>query len=292
MQIAFHLGAHCTDEGLLVKALLKNKSALARSGIAVPSPRRYRPLLREALAKLRGADATPEMAETLRKQILGDTSATRLFLSLDGFLCAPRFAIGPQRIYPQIGDRINAMQGLFPDQETQFSIGVRNPATFIPALYSVIRAELGFERLIAPVDLKALRWSETVSMVQKAATHSEIIVWANEDTPLIWPDILQAVSGHPSEITLSGTEDMLEGVIKPAGMQRLRAYFEERPNLDRASRQKITDIFFDKFADPKALEEKYELPGWTDATIWELTRAYELDLDRIANLPGVRMIRP
>jgi hypothetical protein len=291
MQIAFHLGAHCTDEDRLLKALLKNKHALARSGIAVPAPKRYRPLLREALAKLRGADATPEMVDTFRKQILGGASATRLFLSLDGFLCAPRFAIGPRRIYPQIGDRINAMQGLFPDQETQFSIGVRNPATFIPALHNVMSTDISFERLIAPVDLKALRWSETIAMVQKAAPHSKVIVWANEDTPFIWPDILKDVSGHPSEITLSGTEELLKGVIKPAGMQRLRAYFEERPNLDRAGRQKITDIFLDKFADPKAFEEKFELPGWTDATIWELTRAYELDLDRIAKMPGVHMIR-
>ena len=292
MQIAFHLGAQCTDEDRLIKALRKNRRLLARSGIAIPGPRRYRPLLREALAKLRGAEASPEMADTIRNHALGESGATRLILALDGFLCAPRFALGPRRIYPQIGERIKAIQGLFPNQETQFSIGVRNPATFIPALHNVMQAEIGFERLIAPIDLKALRWSDTIAMVREAAPHAEVIVWANEDTPLVWPDILQAVSGHPADMTLIGTEDILEGLIKPAGMQRLKAYFEERPDLDRKGRQKISDIFLDKFVDDDAREEIFELPGWTEAAIWELTRAYELDLDRIAAMHGVQMIRP
>ena len=115
MQIAFHLGAQCTDEDRLIKALRKNRRLLARSGIAIPGPRRYRPLLREALAKLRGAEASPEMADTICNHVLGESSATRLFLALDGFLCAPRFVLGPRRIYPQIGERIKAIQGLFPN---------------------------------------------------------------------------------------------------------------------------------------------------------------------------------
>ena len=39
MQIVFHLGAHCTDDGLLIRSILKNRAKLAAEGIGVPGPK-------------------------------------------------------------------------------------------------------------------------------------------------------------------------------------------------------------------------------------------------------------
>ncbi len=41
MQIALHIGAHCTDEDRLLKCLLMNKEILSDVGTAVPGPGRY-----------------------------------------------------------------------------------------------------------------------------------------------------------------------------------------------------------------------------------------------------------
>lgn len=292
MQIALHLGAHCTDEDRLLKALIGNQAALASASIAVPGPGRYRPLLREALAKLRGAQANPEMADAIRKHIIGDATPGRVVLGSDGFICAPRFVLGQRRIYPMIGDRVRALQGLFPGMPMQFSMGLRNPATLIPALHRAMEVEIGFERLTAPIEMAALKWSETLRTMQTALPDAEIVVWANEDVPMIWPSILQAVSGHPASLELDGVEDVLDDVLRPGGLDRLKAYLAERPGLDRQARQKITAVFLDKFGDENALEEQFDLPGWTEAVVWELTRAYELDLEVISQMPGIRLIRP
>ena len=38
MQVVFHIGAPCTDDDRLIKSLLRNREALARDGIAIPTP--------------------------------------------------------------------------------------------------------------------------------------------------------------------------------------------------------------------------------------------------------------
>ena len=42
MQVVFHIGAPCTDDDRLIKSLLRNREALARDGIAIPTPAQYR----------------------------------------------------------------------------------------------------------------------------------------------------------------------------------------------------------------------------------------------------------
>ena len=41
-----------------------------------------------------------------------------------------------------------------------------------------------------------------------------------------------------------------------------------------------------------SLEEEIDLPGWTPDMVDEITEIYELDVDRIAQMPGVRLITP
>lgn len=291
MQIVIHLGAHCTDEDRLLEALFANQKPLYSMGIAVPGPARYRPLLREALAKLRGEAATPDMSNALIRHILGNAKPHTLILASDGFVCAPRFVLGQRRIYPMIGDRVKALSGLFPEHEVRFSIGMRNPATLIPALHDAMEAEIGFDRLTAPLDLMALRWSETLQTMRKAVPEARITTWCNEDSPLLWPEILRAVSDHPAKLHLTGTLKILEPLLKPGGIDRLSAYLQERPGLDPPARRKIIGIFLEKFGDPAALEESYDLPGWSESVIWELTRAYEMDMERIADIPQVHLLR-
>ena len=54
MQVILHAGAHCTDEGRLLKTIFKNRAPFQERGIALPRPRHYRQLLSatiKALAK-------------------------------------------------------------------------------------------------------------------------------------------------------------------------------------------------------------------------------------------------
>ena len=95
MRIVFHLGAHCTDEDRLVRCLLKNRAILADQGIAVPSPTRYRKLLRDTAVQLKGAAASDETQAMILEQIMDMPSAERLVLSWDSFMSFPAWASRP-----------------------------------------------------------------------------------------------------------------------------------------------------------------------------------------------------
>ena len=38
MRIAYHLGAHCTDDERLLRTLIANRALLADEGVVVPDP--------------------------------------------------------------------------------------------------------------------------------------------------------------------------------------------------------------------------------------------------------------
>ena len=81
MQVVFHLGAPCTDGGLLLHSLGKNRARLAENGILAPSQPRYRPLLRDTVRALKGRLANPDIEDALLDAIIDDREVDRLILS-------------------------------------------------------------------------------------------------------------------------------------------------------------------------------------------------------------------
>ena len=79
MNILFHLGAHCTDDGLLIRSILRNRAALSQEGILVPGPSRYRELLGDVSTSLRGEIASEDSEAMLVEAIRDDDSAERLW---------------------------------------------------------------------------------------------------------------------------------------------------------------------------------------------------------------------
>jgi hypothetical protein len=57
-------------------------------------------------------------------------------------------------------------------------------------------------------------------------------------------------------------------------------------------RRRIVSAFLDKFALPEKINVDVELPGWTEATVERLTKTYEEDVSRIAQMRGVRFLAP
>ena len=105
MHVVFHLGSHCTDEDRLVRCLLKNKGRLAAEGIVVPGPSRYRTMLRDTLAALHGAQATPEAQAVLLDALMDEDEAVRLILSNDQFLCFADRVLEGGTLYADAGTR-------------------------------------------------------------------------------------------------------------------------------------------------------------------------------------------
>jgi hypothetical protein len=291
MQVVYHLGVHCTDEDRLLKCLLKNRGLLAEQGTVVPSPGRYRKALREALRSLNGRPAPAEMQEALLGAVMDEEHADRLVLSQQSFLAAPARALDMHMFYHEAGEKAAALDRLFPQAECEFHIGIRNPATFIPALFART-GESDFTAFVAGVDPRALQWSEMVTRIRNAAPGAAITVWSNEDTPLIWNELLAELAGNDPMAELEGRYDFLATIMTPAGMARMQSYLESRPPQNELQRRRVIAAFLDKFAIEEEVEIELDLPGWTEDLVEEMTEAYEEDLFAIERMEGVRFITP
>ena len=295
MRIVYHLGAHCTDDERLLRCLLKNRGILAEQGIVVPGPTKYRTLLRDTAVALKGQPASLDTQALVLEQIMEEDHAERLILSWDSFLSFPTWALDG-RLYPAAADRIRAFSQIFPQIEAEFHLALRNPATFLPALFDKQKNSKGgskvfndFMKKLGPYDI---RWSDVIERVLRVNPDVPLVIWCDEDTPLIWPEVLQAVSGHSPGTVLEDEHELLSQIMSAEGLKRMQAYIDSHPVTSPEMRRKIVSAFLDKFAVPDRINVEVEVPGWTTDTIAKMTQIYEQDVARIAAMPGVRFIAP
>jgi hypothetical protein len=288
MRIVYHLGAHCTDEERLLRCLLKNRTSLAAEGIHVPGPTRYRNLLRDTAVALKGKTASIETQAMILEQIMEQDHADRLILSWDNFLSYPQWAVRGS-LYPNAAERIRAFTRIFPEIEAEFHLSIRNPATFLPDLFQRQKGK-SHDEFMEGVEPQRLRWSTMIAQVRALNPHVPLTIWCDEDTPLIWPDVLQTVSGHSSAIVLDGADLLLSSIMTAEGMAHLNAYLAENPPISPDIRIGIVAAFLDKFADTSKIEIDLEMPGWTDALVAEMTETYDADVAQISQLPGLTFL--
>lgn len=292
MQIVFHIGVHCTDGDRLIRSLLRNRDVLTAKGVSVPGPGRYRKILSEALQKLRGAEATPETQDVLLEAVIDSDGSERVVLSNESFICMASKVLEDGQLYPRVAKSAWLRQA-FPAAEAIFALGLRNFAGFLPALYDSLGADMvNRDDFMAGVDPLELRWSDFIARLQDANPDTPIIVWCDEDTPLIWPEIMREVAGIDTSVPLHGQLDLTRKIMDPVGHKRMRTYLRTHPPVNENNRRKVVGAFLSKYALEAEVEQEVNLPGWSDELIEALTEIYDDDMVEVAAMPGVTFIQP
>lgn len=292
MRIVYHIGAHCTDEGLLVKSLRRNTDRLARHGILIPDPSVYRPILRDTADTLKGLAATEQTEDVVLDAVLDGLEGQHAVFSHENFVCAPRWVFGRGPIYPQMGEKAARLRNVFPRQDVSFFMAMRDPATLVPAVFARQQHDSDFDTFLSRVDLGKLSWVPVIRDLRRQVPDAELVVWCNEDTPLIWPDLLMAICGAPEDVILDGFYDLLDTIMTEEGITRMKHYLATHPPRDLLQRRRVTAAFLDKFAMDDAIEIEMDLPGWSVGIVDTLSEHYERDLETIAGMDGVRVIVP
>jgi len=290
MRIVYHLGAHCTDEERLLRCLLKNRGVLAAEGIIVPGPAKYRTLLRDTAMSLKGQAATQDTQALVLDQIMSESEADRLILSWDNFLGYAQGAIR-RGIYSSGAERMFAFCQVFPGIEAEFHLAIRNPATFVPAVYQK-QSGRSYDEFMDGVEVDTLRWSTLIADLRETNPDVPITVWCDEDTPLLWPEVLKAVSGHSDAVTLTDTDDLIASIMSADGLQRMASYVESHPPQNTAQRRRVVSAFLDKFVLPEQIDFPIEMDGWTEDLVERATLAYDQDVSRIMAMDGVTFLAP
>ena len=291
MQLVLHTGAHYTEEERLLKSLLANQPMLSRRGVCVPGPSTYRGLFRDTLNAMYKSSASEGARDVLLDAVLDDTQAERVILSDANFFRTPATAVVEGMLYPAAPVRMMRMAQLFPNDELEIFLAIRNPATLLPILYDVSgdNSEQHFWGTKDPLDV---RWSDTIALLRDSAPEIPVTVWCNEDAPLIWGNVLRKMTGVPQSVPMDGEFDLLETIMSPEGMKRFRSYLAAHPEISGPQQQRVISAFLDKFAIQDALEEELDMPDWTDELVEEMTENYDQDVLRIQQIPGVQMLFP
>jgi hypothetical protein len=291
MQVILHTGAHYTDDERLMKSLLKNKAGFSGQGVIVPGPGKYRKLLRQTLMAMRTAPADADAREVLLDAILDDEQTDRVILSNTNFFGAPRAAVRRGEIYPAAATRLAHMQQLFPHDDIEVFMGLRDPGSFLPAVFDHSPQD-EMEEFLGGVDPRMIKWSDTIRKIRDQVPEVSITVWCNEDTPMIWAQIIRDMAGLEPNVPIEGAYDLLSDIMSSEGMARFESYLESHPNMIEVQRRRVIAAFLDKFALEDEIEEELDLPGWTETLIAEMSEIYEEDVFEISRMPGVQVIAP
>ncbi len=291
MQVVFHIGAPCTDDDRLIKSLLRNRETLAKSGICIPTPALYRDVITDTMRALDGAPAPQEMQDTMLEAAQVPESAARVVFSDSRIVTIPRLVVVGAQIWPKIERKAKMLRNLFPQDEVEFCIGMRDPATLIPSLFKGSRFT-DFGEFTDDMQPHALAWSEMLNRLRGAVHDCPVTVWNNEDTPLIWGEVMREMAGCDAQAALAGVDDLLEELMDPKGFQRLQTYLTENPPENEMLRRRITAAFLDKYVRDDMIEEDLDTTGWAPEMLEDMSDAYEDDMDEVARIPGVELITP
>lgn len=291
MQVIFHTGAHYTDEERLLKSLLRNKEGFAQRGISVPGPGRYRYLLKDAFKAMQTASPSPEARGVLIDAILDDEDADRMILANTHFFGSQRFAVGHGELYPYAVERMAQIQMLFPQDQIEMFMAIRNPASFLPAIMGKV-SKRRFQEMMGNTHPRELLWYDMILRIRAAVPDVPLTIWCNEDTPLIWTQIIREMAGLELRDKITGEFDLLNSIMSKEGISRFQAYLQKHPGMTEVQQRRVIAAFLDKFAIEDQIEEELDQPGWTNELVDELTDKYDEDVFRIQRIPGVQLIAP
>ncbi|NRB16486.1 MAG: hypothetical protein HRU33_02605 [Rhodobacteraceae bacterium] len=291
MQVIVHTGAHATEEDRLLKSLLRNKQDFSKRGVAVPGPGKYRSLLKDCFSALKAGTAAADSRDVLWDAILDEEDADRVVLSNPHFFGSQRSALQDNLLYPEAVQRMQYLQQLFPYDQIEIFMGLRNPAGFLPALLEKASPQR-LRDVRKQTDPRQLRWSEMMQRLRQAVPDIAITVWCYEDMPLTWGQILRDMAGLEPNQALLGDLDLLATILSAEGMTRLRSYMGTHGEMSEMQKRRVYAAFLDKFALEDALEEELDLDGWTDELVADLTEIYDEDIYHLQRIPGVTLIAP
>ncbi|SHF30172.1 hypothetical protein SAMN05444279_12622 [Ruegeria intermedia] len=289
MHLAIHSGADFTDGGLLFHALRANSDLLSDAGVLLYGPKRCRRLFMSPLKNLANGQVEPETVDRLRSLMLDGNKHQRAVLTSPGFIGETPTALRDGQFYPMAGQRLAFFEQTFAQAEMELFVGVRNPGSFIPKALMALPPEDRAETL-ANTDISCLSWLTMIEDIRDLAPNVAITLWANEDLPVIFGDIVRAICGLPGETPIENEFALLSSLLDDDGRDRLEELIRPGNSGDRPALLADLSGLFEDHALPHEVEEELDMPGWSTDIVEAFTELYAQDLARLKSMPGIRVL--
>ena len=290
MLISLNIGAHTTNSRGLLKAAQNNKAELSKAGIAAPSFSVYKDLLPSAMKKIGRGVATQETQDMLVEELCDGQDAQRLVMAFEQFICVPSLIFQKQAFYGRANFKLRRLRSLFNNYPLEITLGIRNPATFVPDAYALCKGKIEFDDFIHATPINSMRWSTVIRNMTKECPNTTFHVYPFEDTPVTWPIVLRKFLGVNASTPIKGDLDMVSEILLPEGKERLAKFLQTHPPQNEAQFDRIYNAFIEKYLKEDTLETEITSYGWSEETIDVISELYEQDLDVIRQIPNVNLI--
>ncbi|WP_224504498.1 hypothetical protein [Celeribacter litoreus] len=244
------------------------------------------------MKKVNRHPAPPEVQDMLLDELVSFDDCNRMVLSFDEVICVPSKIFENGRLYAKADFKLPWLRNVFADCPMEFFVGLRNPATFVPAAIKACGSTPTYEEFLNGYDIGRLRWSRFVERIRRSCPDVKLTCFAFEDTPITWGKILREMTGADASVRLTGELEILNTVMTRDGLRALRTRLHENPPETEGDKYRLFEEFLLEHHDEDANEEEIVLPGWNAALVERLTDAYEDDLERIQQMDGVEFILP
>lgn len=291
MQVVIHAGAAFTDEGGIMRSLLSNGEVLRQNGTVSMGPRRYKTIIKPVLDAMSVNPAQSDLVYQIRNQLPADPKVDRAIFSSPDYIGELPTAIHEGQFYPHAGQRMAILNQVFEDHQVELFLGLLNPGSFIPkVLMSLPDAQRN--KITRNTDLSCLSWLSVIEDIRDLAPNVAITLWCNEDTPLIWGDLLRALGGVGQDIAIQDEHALYTSLLTDIGKREFLALIRQHPEpVGQVLRHDLIEIL-ETHAQPDKVEEELNLPGWSTGILDAFSELYEQDLARLRTMPDIRFLSP
>jgi hypothetical protein len=207
------------------------------------------------------------------------------------FICIHRRVFEGGIFYALAEQKLVGLANLFPDDEIEIFLGMRDPATFIPAVFGDSPVN-SYDTFMQGLDPAHVRWSDLIARIRAILPRATITTWCNEDTPLIWAQLIRELDGIDPLTKITGGFDLLSAIMSAEGMKKFVGYLKANPPQTETQKRRIIAAFLEKYALDEEVEDEVDMPGWTDEYVTHLTALYDEDIYRVERMEGVNFIAP
>ncbi|SFJ35825.1 hypothetical protein [Celeribacter neptunius] len=290
--VNLHIGVHFTANGYLPENVQENEERLKANGIYTPTMRHARAVILSMLEQLDGLPPIKPEEEEVMMRLLGQPSAGKLFLSDDRWSASLRDSFSGDMLYSEIAERVAPVTELFASSDLQISLSLINPAVFLYNSLTSGTAQSRIQGFLERVDPETLRWRDTIAALRSAVPDVPLLIWCEEDAPLIWPRVLHKLFNLSGDQPLTGALAPLRPLLEDEGFIRLDAYLRSHPPETQAQYEQVILLFLDKYGRPDVLAPRCDIPGWDDIDIEAVSAHYEEDIAELAQSEGITFLLP
>ena len=296
MRVTLHVGLHFAGAPRLMAGLRANNPVFEANGTFVPRQKDYRAPVADILHKLDGLPPIEAEQIDLLSQILKNRKISHLVMSDVLWAGALDAAFSEGRLYADLGATVARVAELFDTSDVRIAISLRDPVGFVADALATPQLAGKMTPFLRTCDTATLGWERGLRELRAALPMSAMVVWREEDAPLIWPRVLRDLGRLPPGAAVARAYAPLRPILSDTGLRELFGEVASNPPCDDSAFENLVRRYLAEFAIPDNVRDgparSVNIAGWSQDTLHDITQRYWAQTAAFAKEEGVTLIAP